>query len=173
MAVYQVLLSKILQKRGFCSGYKNSTVYHGYRIDGHDKLFQEHKSFLVSMNNSISTFKNQCLDTLKEIETVRKDTENQSAKLDENFKKLKKDLTSQIDALSKSLQDDVSALAELLENSVNEKVAKATSVMEPRITDLKNFKRKEIEGKTLCDSTSYKVFVGLIAIAALLCSILL
>ena len=60
-----------------------------------------------------------------------------------------------------------------LENSVAEKVAKATAVMEPRISELEDFKRKEIESKTFFDSTFYKMVVGLIAIAALLCSIFL
>lgn len=45
--------------------------------------------------------------------------------------------------------------------------------MEPRISELEDFKRKEIESKTFFDSTFYKMVVGLIAIAALLCSIFL
>ena len=143
------------------------------RIEGHDKLFQEHKSCLDSMDNSISAFKDECIGKLKEIEIVKKKIEDKSAQIDEDFQKLEKDLTSQIISLSKSLLDDISALARSLENSVAEKVAKATAVMEPRISELEDFKRKEIESKTFFDSTFYKMVVGLIAIVALLCSIFL
>ena len=143
------------------------------RLNGHDKLLQEHKSRIESMNDNISSFKTQCIETLRDIENLRTQTEKKSAQIDEDFKRLEKEMLSQFDSLSKSLHDNMDSLSKSLENSVNEKVAKAMSLMEPRVIELEVFKSKEIESKTFCDTIFYKILVGLVAIVALLCSILM
>ncbi len=143
------------------------------RINGHDKLLQEHKSCIESMNDNISSFKTQCIETLRDIENLRTQTEKKSAQIDEDFRRLEKEMLSQFDSLSKSLHDNMDSLSKSLENSVNERVAKAMSLMEPRVIELEVFKSKEIESKTFCDTIFYKILVGLVAIVALLCSILM
>ena len=60
-----------------------------------------------------------------------------------------------------------------MEESLSDKISSKFSIIEPRIECLEQFKNDELSNKSFLDSKFYKVIIGIIAIIALICSIVI
>lgn len=151
------------------------------RINGHDTLFQEHKSFLdsnkkdldelVKKVEDIKSFYQQEMMTLKEelkknISDIKKQTDNNAQKLIADFN----DYKTQQSKLNENYQKVQLENFSTLEACVNEKITKTyidlgtrLEVIEKDVADI----QKKLNQKSFFDTTLFKIIVSLMAIAAL------
>ena len=168
------------------------------KLDNHDEIFREHKQELENVKDRFDEFHT---NTLSEIESIRSTINNKILELSQELGKQNNQLKSEIDNLAEELNVKVSnfeqglvtqsdklksdiknlneglnskmqSISNELEESADKKVSSAYSALDPRIIDLEQYKETELARKTILDTRFYKIIIGIIAIAALICSLI-
>jgi hypothetical protein len=168
------------------------------KLDNHDEIFREHKQELEKVKDRFDEFHTY---TLSEIESIRSTINNKISELSQEFGKhnsllksdidglaeemnvkvlnFEQDLVSQSDKLksdiknlNEGLNSKMQSISNELEESADKKVSSAYSALDPRIIDLEQYKETELARKTILDTRFYKIIIGIIAIAALICSLI-
>ena len=168
------------------------------KLENHDEIFREHKQELENVKDRFDEFQT---NTLSEIESIRSTINNKISELSQELGKHNNQLKSEIDSLTEELNVKVSnfeqglvsqsdklrfdiknlneglnskmqSISNELEESADKKVSSAYSALDPRIIDLEQYKETELARKTILDTRFYKIIIGIIAIAALICSLI-
>lgn len=143
------------------------------KIDNQDKIIREHRDSISSLHEEIDRFENSCSNILNEIKSIKQEVILDIDKQNRNFNELQNDIRQTFDNLFNELDKKVSFLSKRLEESLTNKISSSLSIIEPRIESLEQFKNDELSNKSFLDSKFYKVMIGIIAIIALIYSIVI
>lgn len=143
------------------------------KIDNQDEIIREHRDYISFLHEEINRFENSCSNVLNEINSVKQEVLLDIDKQNKNFTDLQNDIRQTFDSLCNELDKKVSFLLKRMEESLSKKISLNFSIIEPRIECLEQFKNDELSNKSFLDSKFYKVMIGIIAIIALICSIVI
>lgn len=143
------------------------------KIDNQDTIIREHRDCISSLHEEINRFENSCSNILNEINSVKQEVLSDIDKQNKNFNDLQNDIRQTFDSLYNELDKKVSFQLKRMEESLSDKISSKFSIIEPRIECLEQFKNDELSNKSFLDSKFYKVIIGIIAIIALICSIVI
>ena len=143
------------------------------KIDNQDEIIREHRGDILSLHEEIDRFENSCSNILNEINSVKQEVLLDIDKQNKNFIDLQNDIRQNFDSLYNELDKKVSFQLKRIEESLSDKISSKFSIIEPRIECLEQFKNDELSNKSFLDSKFYKVIIGIIAVIALICSIVI
>lgn len=154
------------------------------KLDNHDEILREHRDelqgFKKAFTERIEELKNTTDKLCERIDNTNKSVENNSRENQENLQSVEKAITDLSEEFNKTIDKVNSELIERIDSSNKwvEDISKnftkkINSDIVPRIADLETYKKTTEERRTFLDSKLYKVIVGMTAIAALICSIIL
>ena len=143
------------------------------KIDNQDEIIREHRGYILSLHEEINRFENSCSNILNEINSLKQEVLLDIDKQNKNFIDLQNDIRQTFDSLYNELDKKVSFQLKRMEESLSDKISSKFSIIEPRIECLEQFKNDELSNKSFLDSKFYKVIIGIIAIIALICSIVI
>ncbi len=164
-AARQELRNVILQLRAQ-EGIQN-------KLNRHGELLKECNEQLSLFKEDISTFKENCIDTLRDVTVLKNEASEKINELEEKFKHHVDGVRTDFSKWAAEQKECLTQFSCSLESSLNEKFSNSLSETRMRIEELERFKQEELSSRTFFETRIYRIVVGCIAILSLACSIIL
>ena len=142
------------------------------KLNRHGELLKECNEQLSLFKEDISTFKENCIDTLH-VTVLKNEASEKINELEENFKHHVDGIRTDFSKWAAEQKECLAQFSCSLESSLNEKFSNSLSETRMRIEELERFKQEELSCRTFFETRVYRIIVGGIAILALACSIIL
>jgi hypothetical protein len=143
------------------------------KLNRHGELLKECNEQLNAFKEDISTFKENCIDTLRDVTVLKNEASEKMNELEEKFKHHVDGIRTDFSKWAAEQKECLAQFSCSLESSLNEKFSNSLSETRMRIEDLERFKQEELSSRTFFETRIYRIIVGGIAILALACSIIL
>lgn len=143
------------------------------KLNRHGELLKECNEQLNALKEDISTFKGNCIDTLRDVTVLKNETIEKINELEEKFKHHVDGVRTDFSKWAAEQKEDLAQFSCSLESTLNEKFSNSLSETRMRIEELERFKQEELSSRTFFETRIYRIIVGGIAILALACSIIL
>ena len=143
------------------------------KLNRHGELLKECNEQLSLFKEDISTFKENCIDTLRDITVLKNEASEKINELEEKFKHHVDGIRMDFSKWAAEQKENLAQFSCSLESSLNEKFSNSLSETRIRIEELERFKQEELSCRTFFETRVYRIIVGGIAILALACSIIL